>query len=178
MATYEDFIQAIREDDEYIKLKKISREEREKMKIDENRDEALLMMGTRPSRNIAAKKQFSARAIMEAMSTDMSVRSRLCEMRVRAKLHADILSDACNAMGHHIRVAYSDEFKKQYSTIDARKSFIAKLNQSALESLAKVDSLIDLLDQCIIDIDKTSFHLSKMAELIMFIDSNKGARNV
>lgn len=178
MATYEDFIQAIREDEEYIKLKKIVREEREKMKLDENREEALQLMGTRPSRNISAKKQFSARAVMESMSFDMATRSRLTELRVRAKLHADILDDACGALGHHIRVAYGDELKKHCTTVDARRSFISKLNQSAEETLAKVDSLIDMLDQCITDIDKTSFHLSKMAELIMFIDSNKGSRNV
>lgn len=178
MATYEEFIQAIRQDEEFIKLKKIAREEREKMKLDDNRSEALQSMGTRPSRNIHAKKQFSARAVMEAMSYDMATRSRLTELRVRAKLHADILEDACDALGHHIRVAYGDELKRHCTTVDARRSFISKLNQSTLETLSEVDSLLDMLDQCITDIDKTSFHLSKMAELIMFIDSNKGSRNV
>lgn len=178
MATYEEFLQAIRKDDEYIKLKKIAREEREKLKIEDNREEALRIMGTRPSRNISAKKQFSARAVMEAMSFDMASRSRLTELRVRAKLHADILMDACDALGHHIRVSYGEELKRHCTTVDARKSFIAKLNQSTLETLSEVESLIDMLDQCITDIDKTSFHLSKMAELIMFIDESKGSRNV
>jgi di/tripeptidase len=178
VATYEELIQAIREDDEYIKLKKVSREEREKMKITANWDEAMGLLASRPSRNIHAKKQFSPRAVMEAMSCDMSARSRLTEMRTRAKLHADTLEDACDALGHHIRVAYGEELKRHCTTVDARKSFIAKLNQPTLETLSEVDSLIDMLDQVITDIDKTSFHLSKMAELIMFIDSSKGSRNV
>jgi hypothetical protein len=178
MATYEDLIQAIREDSEYIKLKKVAREEREKMKVTENWDEAMTSLAGRPSRNIHAKKQFSPKAVMEAMSYDMSARSRLTEMRTRAKLHSDVLENACDAMGHHIRTAYGEELKKHCTTVDARKSFIAKLNQPMLDLLSEIDSLIDMLDQVITDIDKTSFHLSKMAELIMFIDSSKGSRNV
>jgi hypothetical protein len=178
MATYEDLLQSIREDAEYIKLKKVAREEREKTKTTANWDEAMTILANRPSRNIHAKKQFSPKAIMEAMSCDMSGRSRLTEMRTRAKLHADVLVNACDAMGHHIRTVYGEELKRHCTTVDARKSFIAKLNQPMLDILSEIDSLIDMLDQVITDIDKTSFHLSKMAELIMFIDSNKGARNV
>lgn len=178
MATYDEFIQAIRQDDEYIKLKKVAREEREKMKVSDNWDEAMTLLSTRPSRNIHAKKQFSPKAVMEAMSFDMSARSRLTEMRTRAKLHADTLEDACDAMGHHIRTSYGEELKKHCTTVDARKSFVAKVNQPMLELLSELDSLIDMLDQVITDIDKTSFHLSKMAELIMFIDASKGSRNV
>jgi hypothetical protein len=147
MATYEDLLQAIREDAEYIKLKKVSREEREKMKTTEHWDEAMGLLAGRPSRNIHAKKQFSPKAVMDAM-------------------------------GHHIRTAYGEELKRHCTTVDARKSFVAKLNQPMLDLLSGLDSLIDMLDQVITDIDKTSFHLSKMAELIMFIDSSKGSRNV
>jgi hypothetical protein len=178
VATYEELLQAIREDDEYIKLKKVSREEREKTKVTENWDEAMGLLASRPSRSIHAKKQFSPKAVMEAMSYDMMARSRLTEIRTRAKLHADTLSDACEAMGHHIRTCYGEELKRHCTTVDSRKSFIAKLNQPMLETLSEIDNLIDMLDQVIVDIDKTSFHLSKMAELIMFIDSSKGSRNV
>ncbi len=178
MATYDEFIQAIREDDEYIKLKKVAREEREKTKTSANWDEAMTLLAGRPSRDIHAKRQFSPMAIMEAMSCDMSARSRLTEMRTRAKLHADVLENACDAMGHHIRTAYGEELKRHCATVDSRKSFVAKLNQPMLDLLSDIDSLIDMLDQVITDIDKTSFHLSKMAELIMFIDSSKGSRNV
>lgn len=178
MATYDELIQAIREDAEYIKLKKVAREEREKLKITENWDESMTLLSRRPSRDIHAKKQFSPKAVMEAMSFDMSARSRLTEMRTRAKLHADTLENACDAMGHHIRTAYGEELKRHCTTVDSRKSFVAKLNQPMLDLLCEIDSLIDMLDQVITDIDKTSFHLSKMAELIMFIDSSKGSRNV
>jgi hypothetical protein len=173
----DELIDAVRNDPEYIKFKKIIRTTRDKLRLVEDRDEAMMMLSGRTSRTIYGKKQFSGKSLMEAMANDMAARSRLVEMRLRVKVHLDVLSDACQALKDHVLTEYAEDMKL-FSNAESRNAFVSRVQGTAKQTVTETGSLIDVFDQIIVDIDKASFHLSGLKEIILFIDSSKGSRNV
>lgn len=173
----DDLIDAIRNDAQYIKFKKIVRETREKLKIDTDRSEAMMLLSGRTSRTIHGKQQFSGKALLEAMSNDMAARSRLVEIRIRAKVHLDTLTDACQALKDHVLTEYTEDMRI-FNNAEARNAFVSRVQGTAKQTVTETAALIDMLDQITTDIDKASFHLSRMTEIILLIDSSKGSRNV
>jgi hypothetical protein len=175
--TLDDLIDAIRNDAEYTKFKKIVRTVREKLQTDADRSEALMLLSGRTSRTIHGKRQFSGKALLEAMSNDMAARSRLVEIRIRAKVHLDTLTDACQALKDHVLTEYAEDMRI-FNNSEARNAFVSRVQGTAKQTMTEAAALIDMLDQITTDIDKASFHLTRMTEIILHIDSSKGSRNV
>lgn len=173
----DDLIDAVRNDPQYIKFKKIVRTTRDKLSLDIDRSEAMTLLAGRTSRSIYGKRQFSGKALLEAMSNDMSARSRLVELRIRAKVHLDTLIDACQALKDHVLTEYSEDMRI-FNNAEARNAFVSRVQGTAKQTVTEATALIETLDAIMVDIDKASFHLSRMTEIVLLIDSSKGSRNV
>lgn len=173
----DDLIDAVRNDPEYIKFKKIIRTTRDKLSLEVDREEAMLSLAGRTSRSIYGKRQFSGKALLEAMSYDMQARTRLVELRIRAKVQLDVLNDALQALKDHILTEYSEDMRI-FNNAEARNAFVSRVQGTAKRTLTEATALIEMLDSITVDIDKASFHLSRMTEIVLLIDSSKGSRNV
>jgi hypothetical protein len=173
----DELIDAVRNDQEYIKFKKIIRTTRDRLRLVEDREEAMMMLSGRTSRTIYGKKQFSGKSLMEAMANDMAARSRLVEIRCRAKINLDVLTDACQALKDHVLTEYSEDMKL-FSNAESRNAFVSRVQGTAKQTVTETCALIDMFDQIITDIDKSSFHMKHVTEIILFIDGSKGSRNV
>lgn len=179
MATKEDaldeLIVAVRADDEYKKFRLLLKNIRGKLKIDADRNEAMGLLAARTSRTLYGKKQFSPKAMLEAVSNDMQARTRIVEIRVRAKIHVDTLEEACKAIKNHVITEYADQMR-QFTNAETRTAFTERVQGTARNLLTEAQALIDMLDQIVIDVDKASFHMTNMTNMIVLLDGSKGSK--
>lgn len=171
----DSLFQTIREDDAFATFRNIVKTAKQYLKIEAYREEALGLMMNRLSRQIHGNKQFSPKIMLEAAACDMSARARLVEIRVRCKVHLDNLEDACKALKNHILTTYMEEMKA-FSNAEARNALVERVQKSARTITTEATALIDMLDQIIFDIDKTSYHMSNMTQLIIMLDGSKGSK--
>lgn len=166
-------IAEIREDGQYKKFREIVRNTREKLKVDQDRNEALALHAARLSRQMYGKKQYSPQALLESSLQDSSYRSRMVEIRVQANLHTSLLDDAIDVIKRYITTEFYDELSG-YKTVDQRKSMIDRIVASALELKSEGEALVELLDTLVRDIDQTSFQLERMIKALELLSHSKG----
>lgn len=171
----EELIEAVRADAEYKKFKLIVKEKRTLLKIERDRNEALALLAGRSSRSIHGNKQFSPKVMLDATSNDMAARSRLVEIRVKAKVHLDTLEDACKAIKSHVMTEYSEEMR-QFANAEARTAFLDRVLGTTRALTTEATALVDMLDQIVLDIDRASYHMSNMTSMIVMLDQSKGSR--
>lgn len=169
----EELFAQVQKDPKFKKFRLILKTTREKLKIERDRNEALGLMANRSSRSLHGRKQFSPKAIMEATANDLSARARLVEIRVKAKIHMDLMEDACEAIKDHLLTEYNEDMRK-YSTVEQRKALISRIQGTARSFVVEGNALIDLLDQIIKDIDQASYHLRYLTDMIKTLDGTKG----
>jgi hypothetical protein len=165
----------IRQDDAFSTFRNIVKTARTYLKIEQYREEALALMMNRLSRQIHGKKQFSPKIMLEAAANDMSSRARLVEIRVRCKVHLDSLEDACKALKNHVLTTYMEEMRA-FSNAESRNALIERVQKSARSITTEATALIDMLDQIVNDIDKASYHMSNMTQMIVMLDGSKGSK--
>lgn len=163
----------IREDVKYKKFKKIVQTTGERLKIEEDRNEALALHSARTSRTLSGKKAYSPKSLLDAEATDMSARSRLVEIRVRASIHLNLLDEACDAIKRHIFTEYYDDLRG-FSNEQQRKALIERVQGVAMNLMTEGKSLIDMLDQIVKDIDQSNFHLGHMQSILEMLSNSKG----
>jgi hypothetical protein len=167
------FLGELKGDDEYKKFREILRNTRTKLNIEKDRTEAFVLMSGRSARSLHGKKQFSPRALMEASANDLSARARLVEIRMRAKVHIDLLAEAGEALKAHIFTEYSD-IMRLVGTSEHKKALVDRVQKTAKTLIAEANALIELLDQIIKDIDSASFQLRNIMETLKLLDGTKG----
>lgn len=165
----------IREESEYRKFKKILAKTKERLNIDKDRTEALSMHAGRTSRRLYGTKQYSPKALIDASLNDLSVRSRLVEVRVQCSIHIDLLHDAIKAIKHYITTQYHTELAK-FKTVGQRNALIDRVVNEALKAEGEGQALIKLLDDLINDIDKASFQLRNMIEGLKLLAESKSGQ--
>lgn len=172
-----DLISAIREEESYKKFKKIVLVARGRIDAERDKAEALASHASRVSRRMYGQKQFSPKSLMEASSQDMSIRSRLVEIRVQCSLTTSMLDAAIDGMRGYISTEYSDDLKV-FKTIGDRKAFLDRIVKGALDLMAEGSTVVDLIDTLVKDIDATSHQLRQMVECLKLLDQSKGGRVV
>lgn len=162
----------IRAESEYKKFRKVVAIVQERLNVDKDRTEALSMHAGRTSRQLHGKKQYSPKALIDASLNDLSVRSRLVEIRVQCSIQIDLLHDAIKAIKHFITTQYHVELAK-FKTVGERSAFLERVLATAIEIESGGQALIKLLDDLISDIDKSSYHLSHMVDGLKLLDGSK-----
>lgn len=166
----------IRESADYQKFKKIMLRTQKGLQVERDRTEALSMHAGRTSRKLYGMKQYSPKALMDASLNDMSVRSRLVELRVNTSVQKDMLHEAVKAMKQSILTNFGDQLKPKFKTIGERTAFLDNLLATALEIEHEGEAFIKLLDSLVADIDKASFHLRTMSDALQLLDQSKGGK--
>src|SRR5271168_1254333 len=125
-------LETIRNDAKYKKFKKIVQTTGERLKIEEDRNEALALHSARTSRTLSGKKAYSPKSLLDAEATDMATRSRLVQIRVQASIHLDLLDEACDAIKRHIFTEYYEELRG-FSNEQQRRALIDRIQGVAME---------------------------------------------
>jgi len=166
-------LKEIRQDPKYKKFKLIVQKAGERLKIEEDRNEALALFSARTSSTLSGKKQYSGKSLMEAEATDMSTRSRLVTIRVKASIHLDLLDEACDAIKRHIFTQYHEDMRA-FSNEQQRKALIERVQTVAMDIMTDGKSLLDMLDHLIRDIDQSNFSMGRMVDLLEMLQNSKG----
>jgi hypothetical protein len=164
---------ALKEDSDFKKFRKIVKRVEERLKIQEFLSEAKALHAGRTSRKLHERKQFNPRALIEASTKDLSIRSRLVEIRVNVSVNLSNLEEAIDAVKRYISTEFYDALS-EYKTVDLKKSLIDRAIARPLDMMSDTKSLIEVLDILIRDIDQSNFHMKTMIEALKLLDDSKG----
>lgn len=166
-------LKEVREDPKYKVFKRIVETAQQRLDIEKDRAEALALHSARTSRSLYTKKKYNPSSVIEASANDMQARSRLVEIRVRASHHVEVVEDAMDAIQDHVMTEYNGELRK-YSNEGQRKAVIRRVQKVANNIITDGKNLLSMCDAFIIDIDKASYHLGHMTELIKQLSQSHG----
>lgn len=170
-------LKGIRDDPEYAKFKVIFTRIRERVDLDKDLNEVLNLHAGRTSRKLYGEKQYSVKALLDASLKDMSYRSRMVEIRVRASVQISVLEESVVALRKYLSTEYADDLR-EFGTVAERKSFVDRVLKSPLAYIEEANSLLDTIDILLKDLDQASFGLRNMLECLKLLDSSKAGRHV
>lgn len=173
----EGLLSAVRADPKYKLFKNIILTAGKRLTIESDRNEAFALHASRSSRKLHGKKNYSPSAVTEAAANDMSVRSRLVEIRTRASYHIEVVEKAMEAFQDHLITEYNEELRK-YSNEAQRKALIRRTQKVAHTVVTDGKDLLSLCDTIIQDIDKASYHITNIKDLIQQLAQSIGGKVV
>lgn len=166
-----------RESTPYKKYAKILATAQGRLDLGAFRSEALSLHSSRTSRTLYGKKQYSAQAVYDALLRDLSFRSRLVEIRVKVSVELSNLIEATKSIRRYLMTEFAEDLR-EFSTADQRKSFVDRIIKPGLDYEAEAQSIVDLVDLIIRDIDQAGFSFRNIVETLKLMDGSKGARTV
>ncbi|QRE00287.1 hypothetical protein [Burkholderia phage BCSR5] len=173
MASPKKLKKLLKEDEEFVKFKRLVKRASEALDIEKDRSEALNLHTSRTARNLYGKAQFSAPKIADASARDLAGRSRLVEIRVRARVNLSIIEKAVKTIKGHIHANYKSALQ-DYRTKGEREAFIESVLGIYLEKLTEGEALLEMLDFLIKDIDQSGFALKNMTEVLKLMSETHG----
>lgn len=171
--TKERMVEEIQESDEYKTFKRILKRARDNLDLERDKKECLALHASRTARNLYGKGQFNPSKVADAQTIDMNARSRMVEIRVKAKANLSVIEKAVKAMKHHISSSYSTELAA-YRTKDQREAFLNNLLRKAQRTIDEGEALIELIDFLLKDLDQTSYGLKNLVEVLKLLNENAG----
>lgn len=168
-----DLLVIIREDEEYQKFRKVIRLELERLKLEQDQKEVLSLHASRLSRGIYDKRQYSAQMLIDASMMDLSFRSRIVEIRVKASLHISIMEAAIGSIRKYLYSKYVQS-SSSFSTENSRQSYIDTILKSYIKEVEKAKAFLQLCDTLVKDIDQATFNLRNMLECLKLLSETKG----
>lgn len=168
-----EIISLIKKDPKYKKFVRVVETAEQRLNLEKDREEAMALHASRLSRNIRGERRYSPKNLIDASLTDLSTRARLVEIRVKASMHAELLGDACDAIKRHVFTEYLQHLRV-FSNESQRSAFAKRVQGRAQSVLIESQSLLDLLDILIKDIDQSSHFLRNVVESMKLLDSSKG----
>lgn len=164
------FSTEIKKDRKYKKLLKILEVAQSRINVERDRNEAFTMHSGLLVRQLYGKNVFSTKRVLEATAQVQANRSRLVEIRSRATEHISYLHQGVIAFKRYCLSNY--EFSG-YRTKEQRDAILDKPLRPILDFIAEVDTLIDILDQFIKDIDQAGHSIRHIVEVLKLLDSSK-----
>lgn len=163
-------IKAIRADANYKQFLHILKQTQERLDLEVDQKEAMVLHSGRLSRGMYGKNRYSAKTLIDASLVDMSSRSRLVEIRVKASIQLSVLDEAVKAVRKYLMTEYADDLS-EFKTAEQRRSFCDRAIKHGLAFQEEGAALLQLLDRIIEDIDKASFHLRNIMECLKLLES-------
>jgi hypothetical protein len=171
----EELLITIRKDPKYKTLKKIIETAQQRLNIENDRSEAFALNASRLSRKLYGNKNYNPSSLLNACANDMSVRTRLVEIRTKASYHIETIEKALEAFQDYIVTQYNDELRK-YSNEAQRKALVRRVQKIADTLITDGTDLLNLCDTIILDIDKSSYHIHCMVNLLQQLSQSVGGR--
>lgn len=155
----------LKEDETYIKFRRVCRSALANVPLQDIRLEAKQLHSSRKMRKLSSAR-ISSVALENAISGDISVRSRLVELRVLVIRSLEVIESAVQLMRNHLRVQYS-AYLDDYSGSEAgKKPVLDSLLRVGLESKSQLEALSQELELYIGDIDKSSYLATNLTNLL------------
>ena len=170
-----ELLSEIRSGAQYKKYQKILEAAQTGLDLDVLRAEALGSHSARTSRQLYGSKQYSPKALVDAVYKDLAFRSRMVEIRVKVSVALSNLDEASKAMRRYISTEYSDDLL-DFSTADQRRSFVDRVLKVGLAYLAEGQALLDMMDSLIKDCDQAGFSLRNAVETLKLLDGSKSGK--
>ena len=164
----------IKKDKRYKKLLHILEVAQSRIDVERDRNEAFTMHSGLLVRQLYGKNVFSTKKVLTAIAQLQANRSRLVEIRSRAAEHISYLHQGVVAFKRYCMANY--EFSG-YKTKEQRDSLLDKPMRPVLDFIAEVDTLIDVLDTFIKDIDQAGFGVRNIVEVLKLLDSSRVGRS-
>jgi len=112
--------------------------------------------------------------IIEANTMDQGARGRLTEILVTCSRSVNTLERACTAMKQHLYLTFADDLRA-LRTKDERMYVIDVCLSSFMRYIDKVQSVKDMANLIVTDIDKGSWSL-KLSVSAMQVDKTRESR--
>lgn len=167
----------LRKDKKYKKLSQVLEVAQQRINVEQDRVQAFSLHAGLESRSLYGKRALSPKAVLSATSQMMANRSRLVEMRARATENISYLHQACKEFKRYALTAYEDEFK-DYRTKEQRDALLDVVMRPALEFIGEADTLIDILDNLIKDIDQSGHSVRHIVDILKLLDSSKTGQTI
>lgn len=162
----------LRKDSRYKRYLRIVENVTSNLNLESDRLEATNLHSSRTVRSLIGKNRYSAKRIMDAIATDLSVRARLVEIRQNNSIKHSLIESARLSIQTHIRTNHASVMRG-LSNEATRKALLDELTQDALRVEQEVYSVVDLLDYFIRDIDQAGYAVRNMVEILKLLDSSK-----
>lgn len=163
----------IREDPQYQVFTKVFMTTKKAVDVESLSNEILGLHAGRTSRALYGERKFSPKALLEADSIDLSARSRLVEIRVKADLKFGSLREAIAAMRKYILTTYADDLK-EFAGVNAKKAVADRVMKSAMKYMSEGDTLIKSIDHLVKDLDAAGHSLHRQGVLVSLLSNVKG----
>ena len=115
--------------------------------------------------------------LVEASIVEVSIRSRAVEIRVMATDVSKYLERSLKYFADYVTTEFSDGLSV-FSTIKERSQFIARLLEPYYKHLDKLQTLIEIVDMYITDIDKTSYAAKNIVSTFEVIRRTENATHL
>lgn len=160
------------EDDAFKRYKILVKTFKEKYDLESMLEEAHTMHDGRMSRNLKGTNP-GPQKIADAALQDGSHRSRMAAMYARMIERRDLLEITVNAAKAHIASNYGDDIPG-FRTKGERSAFLDTYVSGGVKLLARIETILKVLENYIKDIDQMHFQL-KLAHqtLALVYDKNK-----
>ena len=166
----------IRADAEYKKFKRILQTTQERLDFEVIVEEARSLHQSRVVRSLYGKKAYSPKNVLDASAQEVANRSRLVELRLRLASELSILEQALSLAKKYVSTEYADDLA-EFKTRDQRIAFVDRVFRAAIEYHNEGQQVVETLDFLIQDIDKASYHISTMKEILSLLTEKRGRVN-
>lgn len=158
-------LEELKEDEIYLTTRRICSTVKKSLDIHRIADEAKVLHLSRTSTQIY-KLKLEPTSLAEAALKDVSVRSRLSELKASAYRQKIVLEKATEKCQAHVSVVYQAEIKLLTSNASDRKHLFNKILAPIVELISDLDGLLEILEIHLKDIDQASFALRNATEML------------
>lgn len=166
-------IKEIRNDPQYKKFQDLLLAVQKRIDIDRLYKETMALHESRTSRSLRDGDRYSPEKLIDANLVDLSARSRLVKIRATNAKQLSHLQEGMKAMHRYISTQY-DEDLKDYRTKEQRAAVIDRVLKAANEFMAECESLGNIIDMVIKDIDQGSHAMRHVIDCLKLWTESKG----
>lgn len=170
-----NLIAQVKQDPQYKKFLTILKNTQERIDLNKAVEESRALHAARTSRSLTGNDRYSPKKIIDACMKDLATRARLVEIRLANDRGLSHLREAMDAMRRYLSTEYSEELK-DFSTADQRKSFVDRVLKNAHETLSAGESVLDIIDHLIKDIDQSSHSMRHVVDCLKLLENKTGSK--
>jgi hypothetical protein len=168
-----DFKTTVKEDDVYRTYRRVFKTVQETLDLPKIGKEANYLHSSRKSRKLYEHKA-SAMKVSDVLLQEMSIRSRLVELKVGVIANQELLESTISRTKKHLTTHYETELKELSTTVSGRSAVLAAIFAGAQDYLNQVSALNSQVDAYIKDIDAAGFTLTNVRELLKLQAGGRG----
>jgi hypothetical protein len=170
-------IKEVRQDPQYETFARILEQTKKRVNIEGSVEEALSLHASRTSRALNGNDRYSPKKLIDASFKDLSVRSRLVEIRVKNDKQMSHLREAMKALRRYISTEYADDLR-EFSNAEQRNAFIDRVMKAANTFLAEGDACQDTIDHLVKDLDQAGHNMRHAIDCLKILQNKNGSHVV